>query len=127
LKPVVKSYLYLFMQISWESHELHHQFWIPNRNRDTQNMKTSKPFLKAFVCAGVVSATLVVWLIRSGAENLAYRIGYTVSGCLFPALIAGFWARFSKQSWSWARMGLVVFVLIVIMSVLSRSGARANH
>lgn len=90
-------------------------------------MKTDKPFIKAFSFAGLFCAIIVVLLVKTHASNnLAYRIGFVVghvsSLCFVPALIVGLIARQSKKSWSWVKVGMVMFIAIFISIVLQING-----
>lgn len=88
----------------------------------TYNMKADRPFLKSFACGGVLFLALVAWLIAKGADNISYRIGYTMSTCLFPAIITGTWGWFSKKEWSWGRFIATFLLMCIVMGVLLSSG-----
>lgn len=63
-------------------------------------MKSDKPFQKSFACGGVLFAVIMLIMVATGAHIVAYRIGYVLSSCLFPALISGTWGFFSKKTWT---------------------------
>jgi hypothetical protein len=90
-------------------------------------MKTDKPFSKSFVCAAVLFAALVVWLVASGAHNISYRIGYTMSICSFPAVATGTWGWFSSKQWSWGRFIVTFVFMFILFGFLASSGNRAGR
>jgi hypothetical protein len=57
-----------------------------------------------------------------GADNLAYRIGYVMTTCLFPAIASGTWGALSAKSWSWKRFAITVIAFYFILGCIMVSG-----
>jgi hypothetical protein len=87
-----------------------------------RNMKTDRPFLKSFACGGVLFVALAAWLVAKGTDNLSYRMGYTMSACLVPAIITGTWGWLSKKEWSWGRFILTFLLMCIVTAVLQNAG-----
>lgn len=91
---------------------------------------TSRPFLKAFVCAAVAfAAPIIAVLIAWGppknkdAYYLLEDLTQLFLLAAVPAMITGFLARRAKTAWSNAKIAVVyvlVFILFVILTIAGK-------
>lgn len=79
--------------------------------------KTDKPFRKAFSCAGIHSAVLVIWAVVS--YNSGGEADRLVGMSFSAALITGLWARFDSKPWTWQRFIITYLVLFAIPRLFS--------
>jgi hypothetical protein len=85
-------------------------------------MKTDKPFQKSFACGGVLFATIILIMVATGVQIIAYRIGYVFTSCLLPALATGAWGFLSKKAWSWGRFATTIIGMYLVFAFLSAQG-----
>jgi hypothetical protein len=85
-------------------------------------MKAAKPFLKSFVCAGLLFVLFEAVFFEPSAPDAAYRLGYVFGfNCLIPALATGTWGFFSKKQWSWGRFAITAFAFQVVFTFIMSS------
>ena len=85
-------------------------------------MKTDKPFSKSFACGGAMFVFILVLVMAMGGLMSAYRFGFIMASCLFPALITGTWAFFSKKRWPWGRFVGTFIVVYLVLALLNAQG-----
>ena len=85
-------------------------------------MKSDKPFIRSFSFGGAYFFLICAWIASAQFPDAARRMGYVFTGCLFASLITAFIARQSKKSWSWVKVGVVVFVCYFIIQILQLAG-----
>ena len=90
-------------------------------------MKTDKPFIKAFSFGAIFFALLIALLVTAHAPNITSRIGYFIPACLLSSLIVGIIARQSKKTWSWVKVGGVVFVALLIILALQMKSQNSQQ
>jgi hypothetical protein len=92
---------------------------------------TSKPFNRAFACAGVTLAALVIAAIAflGFPHNTFYAsrlAGGVVAAVALAALVTGFFARRSRKVWPMWRIIATYVVALVIIAALYANGVRAS-
>jgi uncharacterized membrane protein HdeD (DUF308 family) len=92
---------------------------------------TSKPFGKAFACAGVTLIALVIAAIAflGFPHNTFYAsrlAGGVVAAVALAALVTGFFARRSRKVWPMWRIIATYVVALVIIAALYANGVRAG-
>jgi hypothetical protein len=85
-------------------------------------MRADKPFRKSFVCGGVLFGIIILIMLAARVEIVAYRFGYILTSCLFPALVTGTWGFFSKKPWSWGRFAATVIGLYLLFAFFNSQG-----
>ena len=90
-------------------------------------MKTDKPFIKAFSFGAIFFALLIALLVTAHAPSITSRIGYFIPACLISSLIVGIIARQSKKTWSWVKVGGVVFVALLIILALQMKSQNSQQ
>jgi len=89
-------------------------------------VRNKRPFVKAFICSGVLFVVAAIILLVTGAQRVSASLGGVTACCLFSAFATGEWARRSNQIWSWARFAGTVagfYLLFVFMARAGRAGA----
>ena len=92
---------------------------------------TSKPFIKAFACAGVVFAMAIfaTWALLGPLNNSydASRLaGRLFAVVVLAALVTGFFARRSAKAWSLARIIATYIGTLIVLVALYAIGTRTN-
>lgn len=92
---------------------------------------TSKPFGKAFACAGVTLVALVIAAIAflGFPHNTFYAsrlAGSVFAAVALAALVTGFFARRSPKVWPMWRIIATYVVALVIIAALYANGVRAS-
>jgi hypothetical protein len=82
-------------------------------------MKSDKPFQKSFACGGVLFAVIILIMVATGVQSVAYRIGYVFGTCFFAVMMSGVWGFLSKKTWSWGRFAATVIGLYLLVAFLS--------
>ncbi len=78
---------------------------------------TSKPFLKAFACAGALFVALIAaaLVVLGPPGNPGHLAGQLLSTVTIPAIATGFFARRSAKAWSIYRIiGTYVVAFIIV-------------
>lgn len=84
-------------------------------------MKQDKPFVKCFTISGIIFALLILPILVSNADRLAYRIGSLFSICFLPAVVIAIIVRQSNKSWSWGKvLGFIVVTTLILMGSQQR-------
>jgi hypothetical protein len=92
---------------------------------------TSKPFIKAFACAGVLFATVIVaaWAFLGPPGDTLYAshlAGRLFAAVALAALATGFLARRSAKEWHMARISATYVVALVIIVALYAVGMKGR-
>jgi hypothetical protein len=92
---------------------------------------TSKPFRKAFACAGVTLVALVIAAIAflGFPHNTFYAsrlAGGVLAAVAMAAFVTGFFARRSRKVWPMWRIIATYVVALVIIAALYANGVRAS-
>src|SRR6188472_61553 len=87
---------------------------------------TSRPFAKAFVCAGgaflAAIAALYGALGPPSSEGAGEALGRLAMTAAFPALITGLLARRAAEAWTWLKFLLVYGLCLVAVLVILTFG-----
>ena len=90
---------------------------------------TSKPFAKAFACAGIAFVVVVVAalvLLGPPGAAAARLAGGLFAAVAITALVTGFLARRSAKAWSLGRFIATYLLALVIILVLYWIGAKGR-
>jgi hypothetical protein len=85
---------------------------------------TTRPFSKAFACAGV-SFVLGVLALRASAGpsvDAPEAMGYLFGTVALPAIVTGFWASRSSSAWPLWRTIVTYIAVLVMVGVLEAAG-----
>jgi hypothetical protein len=95
---------------------------LPAQEGAGRRVSTKDPFLRAFVCSGVLYAFIVGPFVFGGEPDVAFRCGYSAPACFVAALGTGFWNRAEKETWHWWRVIATVLGIWLAFNLIGFNG-----